>query len=317
MITRSPAWPLAAAVLLLPAAPGQEQHPAPTRQQFEVASLKPNNGCENGPRKGASLSPSPGRLELPCFTLAALIRFAYGTFADGASVNPQPLHMEGGPSWMQSEYYSLSAKADGPARTEMLAGPMLQALLEERFRLKSHREMREMPVYAMTLGKGGLRVQPLADGGCTALDLRNAAHRCRNPGEPGLKVCGIPYGSGPPEKGDMTNEVSGSMTQPAQRLSGSSRDRTVVDKTGITGTFTFRLQFVPDRTCRVRAAFAGWGGDSGDAAGPAIAANATPPPDFGPDLFVALQEQIGLKLSSDKGPVSFLIIDSAEKPTAN
>ena len=57
--------------------------------------------------------------------------------------------MECGPSWVRSEYYTLSEKADGPARTQMLAGPMLQILLEERFRLKTHREMREMPVYAI------------------------------------------------------------------------------------------------------------------------------------------------------------------------
>lgn len=314
MITRYAAWPLAAAILLLPAAPGQEQNPASTRPQFEVASLKPNNGCENRSRTGASLSPSPGRLELPCFTLAALLRFAYGTFADGATVNPEPLHMEGGPSWMQSEYYSLSAKADGPARTEMLAGPMLRALLEERFRLKSHREMREIPVYAMTLGKGGIRVQPLADGGCTVLDLRNAPPLPK-PGEPAPKVCGV-LTIRPTGKGDMTIEVSGSMTQLAQRLS-QFLDRTVVDKTGVPGTFNFHLQFVPDRNMPSQAAFAGREGDSGTAASPANAANATSPPDFGPDLFVAIQEQIGLKLSSDKGPVSFLIIDSAEKPTAN
>jgi len=221
--------------------------------------------------------------------------------------------MEGGPSWMQSEYYSLSAKADGPARTEMLAGPMLQTLLEERFRLKSHREMREIPVYAMTLGKGNLRVQP-AVGGCTALDLRNPP-TLPKPGEPAPRVCGV-LTIRPTGTVDMTIEVSGSMTQLAQRLS-QFLDRTVVDKTGVTGTFNFRLQFVPDRNMPGQAAFAGRGGYSGDAANPANAANAAPPPDFGPDLFVALQEQIGLKLSSDKGPVSFLVIDSAEKPTAN
>jgi uncharacterized protein (TIGR03435 family) len=238
---------------------------------------------------------------LPCFTLAALLRFAYGTFADGATVNPQPLHMEGGPSWMQSEYYSLSAKADGPARTEMLAGPMLQTLLEERFRLKIHREMREIPVYAMTLGKSGLRVRPLADGGCTPLDLRDPP-ALPKPGEPPPKVCGV-LTIRPTGKGDITIKVSGSMTQLAQRLS-QFLDRIVVDKTGVTGAFSFRLQFVPDRNIPGQAAFAGRGGNLGDAANSTNAANATPPPEFGPDLFVALQEQIGLKLSSDKGPVS-------------
>ena len=152
-------WPMAV-ILLLPAA----------RAQFEVASLKPNPGCENVPRSG-SLSPSPGRLEMPCVTLAGLLQTAFGTFADGVSINTQPLHMEGMPAWARSEYYSLSAKADGPASTEMLAGPILQAFLEERFRLTTHRETREMPVYSMIVGKGGLKVKPLGEDGCTALDL--------------------------------------------------------------------------------------------------------------------------------------------------
>ena len=120
--------------------------------RFEVASIKPNDGCENSPRFG-SLSPSPGRLELPCATLQSMIQQAYGTFADGATINPQLLRTEGGPPWMQSGHYSVSAKASGPARTEMLAGPMLRSLLEERFQLKTHRETREIPVYVMTAGR--------------------------------------------------------------------------------------------------------------------------------------------------------------------
>src|SRR5579872_1377085 len=115
-----------------PAVWGQEPH-------FEVASLKPNNGCENKPRRPGPFSPSPGRLEMPCVDLLNLIQAAFGTFGDGVSINTQPLHLEGEPSWIRSEHYSLSAKSDGPARTEMLAGPMLQALLKERFRLKAHR----------------------------------------------------------------------------------------------------------------------------------------------------------------------------------
>lgn len=162
--------PVVIGILNAPAIWNQPQSVAPARPQFEVASLKPNNGCENTPRSG-NLSPSPGRLEMPCVTLQSLIQSAFGTFGDGVSINAQPLRTEGGPSWMRSEHYSLSAKSDGVARTEMLAGPMLQALLEERFQLKTHRVMREVPVYAMTVGKGGLKVQTLAEGACTPIDL--------------------------------------------------------------------------------------------------------------------------------------------------
>ena len=64
----------------------------------------------------------------------------------------------------------------------MMDGPMLQVLLEERFRLKTHREMREMPVYAMTVGRGGLKLQPAAEGACTPIDLVHMVER--KPGDP-------------------------------------------------------------------------------------------------------------------------------------
>ncbi len=305
------AWSIAGVLLLLPALRSQEQPAVPARPHFELASLKPNNGCENTPRSG-NLSPSPGRLEMPCVDLLNLIQAAFGTFGDGVSINTQPLHMEGEPSWIRSEHYSLLAKADGPVRTETLAGPMLQALLEERFQLKTHREMREIPVYAMTVGKGGLKVQPLAEGACTPIDLTHPPSPPK-PGEPPPNLCGVMI-MGPTGKGDMMMEVRGStMAQFAQRLSGRV-DRNVVDKTHITGKFNFHLEFTPDTYIRGQALPAARGADVGDAANPGSPAPATDP---GRDLFVALQEQIGLKLSSGKGPVSFLIIDHVEKPAAN
>lgn len=303
--------PVVIGILNAPASWSQEQSGTPARPQFEVASVKPNNGCENAlrPRSG-NFSPSPGRLEMPCVDLLNLIQAAFGTFGDGVSVNTQPLHIEHGPKWMQSEHYSLSAKAAG-ARTEMLAGPMLQALLEERFRLKTHRETREIPVYAITAAKGRLKVQPLAEGACTAIDLTHPPPP-RKPGDPPPNLCGlmIVERTG---KGDMMIEVRGAtMTQFAQRLSGRV-DRTVVDKTGIPGKFNFHLEFTPDPNIPGQSVLPG-GGSPGNVANPSDPA---PPPDPGPNLFVALQEQIGLKLSSDKGPVSVLIIDHVEKPTAN
>jgi len=228
--------------------------------------------------------------------------------------NTQPLHMEGGPAWMQSEFYSLSAKAEGPARTELMAGPMLQALIEERFQLNAHRETREMPVYAMTVGKGGLKVDPLAEGACTPIDLTHPPPPPA-PGRPPPNLCGIMMMGFTPIV-DMTIEVRGAnMTQFAQRLSGRV-DRAVVDKTDVSSKlkFNFRLEFAPDPDMRGQAVPAGRGGDAGSVAG---SSNPAMPADPGPNLFVALQEQIGLKLSPDKGPVSFLIIDRVQKPTAN
>jgi uncharacterized protein (TIGR03435 family) len=240
---------------------------------------------------------------MPCVNLLNLLQAAYGTFGDGKTVNAQPLPIEGGPPWMYSERYSLSAKGDGPVRTEMLAGPMLQALLEERFQLKAHRETREMPVYAMTVNKGGLKVRPLAEGACTPIDLTHPPPPPA-PGGPPPNLCGLMI-MAPNPNGTMSIEVRGAtMTQLAQRLSGRL-DHTVVDKTGRAGMYNFRLEFAPDPAMRGQSM-------------PNGPTNPAPSPaDATPGLFVALQEQIGLKLSADKAPGSVLIIDHVEKPIAN
>ena len=118
----------------------------------------------------------------------------------------------------------------------------------------------------------------------------------------------------PTAKGALRLDLRGStMTQLALRLSRLA-DRTVVDKAAVPGQFNFHLEFTPDTGMR------GLGlpmGRDGDAGATGASNTAEPPADFGPGLFAALQEQIGLKLAPDKEPVSFLVIDHAEKPTAN
>jgi uncharacterized protein (TIGR03435 family) len=277
-----------AVALLASALRGQGQT-AP-RPQFEVASLKPNNGCEDAPPGPMNPNVSPGRLDLPCISLRGLIQAAYGTFGDGQTINPQPLPIDGLPQWAQSEYYSLEAKAEGPARPEVLSGPMLQAFLEERFQLKTHRETREMPVYALTIAKSGLKAPPLSEGGCIPLDLTQPPPPPIK-GQAPLRFCGaLMMGINP--KGTMTMEVWGvSLKQFAQRLSGRV-DRPVIDKTGTPGLYTFHLEFAPDV-----------GRVSADLEVPMI--------------FTALQEQLGLKLVPEKGLVEHLVIDHVEKPTAN
>jgi uncharacterized protein (TIGR03435 family) len=290
--------PIAVLPALLSVARGQGQ---PARPQFEVASLKPNPGCENTFR-GGNISPSPGRLEMPCSTLAGLIQSAYGTFADGVTIDPQPLHMEGGPSWMRSERFTVSARSDGPVRAETLAGPMLQVLLEERFGLKTHREMREIPIYAMTVAKRGLKVKRQPDNSCTPMDLSHLPPPPK-PGESVPNLCGIMMIENSP-KGDRTIDVrSSTMKQFAQRLSQTS-DRTVLDQTNVPGIFHFRFEFTPDTPA------AGRGGDAGNGAN-------DPTADPGPSIFAALELQLVLKLTPAKGPVSFLIVDYAERPSAN
>ena len=297
---------------LIPAwiAIAQAKAPPPS---FEVASIKPNPGCENKPTKSLHVfSPSPDLLEMPCVNLKSLIQTAYGTFVDGVSINPQPLHMEGELPWMSKVYYSLSAKAFGPESTEMLAGPMLQMLLQDHFRLKTHRVMQEMQVYGMTAGTRGLKVRPLAKDACTPIDLRHPPAPTR-PGGPLPNVCGI-MTIRPTESGEMMIDVRGStMGQFAQRLSQFA-DGTVVDNTNVVGRFNFHLEFAPARGMPGQDLPSGHAGDVGNAAN---VNTPLPPPAPGPSLFVALREQIGLKLSSEKGLISVLVIDHVEKPAEN
>src|SRR5215475_4376056 len=162
------------------ASPKQTSQSQATRQpadtpKWEAVSIKPcapagtgGRGGGRGPAPGGRLTFSPGRLNLTCTTVARLISQAYLTRPDGTR-NPQ-IAMEGGPAWINSDQYEINAKAEGTPSDEMMRGRMLQFLLEDRFRLKAHSETRDVPVYALTVLKGGLTLQRLEDGSCDPRD---------------------------------------------------------------------------------------------------------------------------------------------------
>lgn len=158
---------------------------------------------------------SPGRLTIPCNTLAALIDTAFFLFADGHRKQAAPPArfdpVSGGPAWLRTDHWQINAKAEGAPGQEMMRGPMLQALLEERFKLKVHRETREVPVYALTVGKGGIKLQPFK-GSCAPADPAR-------PPEPGRTYCRSPL---PERRGsNMTmGFVATSVDQFAKTLNG-------------------------------------------------------------------------------------------------
>jgi uncharacterized protein (TIGR03435 family) len=130
-----------------------------------------------------------------CVTLASLVQTAYGTFADGHSLNPRVLRIVDGPGWMDSEVYAIEAKAAKenatPPMAEM-AGPMLQALLESRFKLKLHRDSREFPIYALTVAKGGHKLEQTKEGSCTPLSaILSHPPSPPGPGEAPPVICGL------------------------------------------------------------------------------------------------------------------------------
>ncbi len=262
----------------------------PDRPTFEVASIKPCEGNTGG-RSGAVL-PSPGRLNLNCPTVAQLIRQAYVYFANGRFGSPS-LQISGGPPWINTTRYTINAKADSNPRLEIMNGPMLQTLLEDRFRLTIHRETREVPVYALEVAKSGIKLRPVAQGSCVPLEMDEALTP-RAPGQRHPDFCGTGVIN---RKGAKVTLQEHAMTldEFSDRLRLVS-DRPIVNKTATAGMFDFHLEFVSDEA----------------------ATGITPPDDAsGPLMFTAIQEQLGLKLEPTRGPGEFLVIDHVEKPDAN
>jgi len=276
--------------------------------QFEVASIKPNKSGDGRVMMG--IQPG-GRLTATNVTLRLLIRNAYQL---------QDFQITGGPSWLAEDHFDIVAKAPegeatgDPFRAAQTGQPsrgqlMIRSLLAERFKLVVHNETKEMPIYALIVarsdGKLGPQLKP-SEVDCAAL---MAAGRGRGPlpppGPPGPSgpggpppPCGIRIGMG-------NMGVGGSpMSQVANSLSIFA-GRIVVDKTGLAGNYDFTLTWTPDQL------------PQRPPGAPEPLVNGVPIDPNGPSLFTAVQEQLGLKLDSQRGPVTVLVIDRAERPTEN
>ncbi len=178
---------------------------------------------------------------------------------------------------------------------------MLQALLAERFQLVIHRETKELPMFALVLarkdGKLGPKLVP-HEGECTPPDPTKPPPP-REPGEPFAMGCG---GMGIGLRGLTAVGVPvGNLVPMLSRILGT----TVVDKTGLTNKFDISAEWAPDENQAAALLPPG-------APPPATASDSA-----GPSIFTAMQEQLGLKLESQKGPVEILVIDRVEKPSEN
>src|SRR5581483_5569747 len=125
--------------------------------KWEAVSVKPC--APNSPSHG---SVSPGRLTLECQNVWFLVQSAYLLWAkNGAPAFPGAINIpiDGGPAWIKSAQYTITGKAEDAVKPGVMQGPMLQALLEDRFKLRLHWETREIPAYALTVAKSGARLQ--------------------------------------------------------------------------------------------------------------------------------------------------------------
>jgi uncharacterized protein (TIGR03435 family) len=201
------------------------------------------------------------------------------------------MEVVGGPRWLDSDRYDISAKAEGGASAPQMA-PMLQALLEDRFQVRVHVGSQDGSVYTLTVLKDNPKLQRTKEGSCAPMNLANISGPAVKPGESRPRQCG----SGRREPGDGTTFVTDwygmTMAGFAGRFLSPLLDRPVIDKTGLTEQYDIHLEFVPDTP--------------------------QPPPDStGPSIFTALETQLGLKLSATKAAVDVIVVDRAEKPSEN
>jgi uncharacterized protein (TIGR03435 family) len=240
-----------AAILLVNGRSAQAQAPAPppATLKFEVASVKPSQPGVNA----GGIRPAPGgeRYVATNLTLKQLIAVAYRISGDRVA----------GPEWIDNNHYDMNAKAERSSTLEELH-IMLQSLLTERFKLQLHHENKELPVYALVVDKGGIKIQP---------------HNGKSAGDPWIEpVWNFPQ---------VTMHARfAPMDFFAWRLS-QNLDRPLVDETQLTGGYDFDLAFTKELPPDLP---------------PDATFNGMPIDRSGPTIFDAVRQQLGLKLESRK-----------------
>jgi uncharacterized protein (TIGR03435 family) len=283
---------VAIALVVIAAPRGAAQQPT-----FEAASIRPNTTpVVVADDQEISISPG-GSLRVVNMPLRFLITFAY---------QMQGFQLDGGPDWVASDRFDIIGRAGQALPPRRPGGPdpirlMLQALLEDRFKLALRKETRQMPIYELVLarrdGKPAPQLRP-AQADCAALEAALAAGTPPPPPPPtgpgcgsGGRLGGLRFGGQP-------------LTAFAALLSRLVQ-RVVVDRTGLPGNWELELTF------------------SSDPSQLSLPPGVPPPPAApnadpnGPSLFTALEEQLGLKLQPARGPVEVHVIDRVDRPTEN
>jgi uncharacterized protein (TIGR03435 family) len=298
---------LAATSMPLAAQPAAGQTAAAANQPaFDVASVKPNKSgnppTTNFPLgPGDVFNPNGGYFAATNLPFVTYLFFAYKIMGNEAKfVLPQL------PDWANTDRFDIQARAEGnPGKDEMRL--MMRSLLAERFKLSIHKETRQVPVFALVLIKPGklgphLQIHP-PDAPCSLKQIRSAAE---------LKTVdgGFPAtcnGLFPLPASDRVHQRVGSQNVTVGFLANAMSSmadlgRPLVDRTGITGTVDFVLEWAPDR----RASAQPGGGTSSQSDLPS-----------GPSFPEALKEQLGIKLESEKASMDVLVIDHVERPSEN
>jgi len=262
------------------AASPQDVGPTPSAA-FEAASVKRNTSGDTRLR----FETPPGRLTAINAPLRFLIRQAYRV--------PEA-RIVGGPSWLDTDRFDIVATAQSGTSGDAVR-EMLRALLNERFGLALHMETREMPIYELKVARPEGRLGP---------NLRRSSTDCT--GRPSTIVagqvqCGILVSQGP---GSASLRGGAATLANFVRLFGDFLDRTLTDRTGLTGQFDLELQFAAPRSATPGAVGSG---------GLTAAAN----PDDVASVFTAVREQLGLMLESRRGQAEIWVVDAASTPSVD
>ncbi|HEY2845174.1 MAG TPA: TIGR03435 family protein [Bryobacteraceae bacterium] len=226
----------------------------PSAPKFEVASIKLHQDLA----RTVGIAISGTRVTVSAMSVSNLVGYAYDL---------KSYQVSGGPNWAASDRWDIDARGEGDsALTRDLVRKMIEALLADRFHLQLRRENRQVPVYALVVaGKAGPKLKASAPDAASVLTMG----------------------------GNRTIQIKttkGNIEQLVGQLS-TNLDRPVLDKTGLTGSYDYQLEWAPSN---------------------AAAADLD-----APSIFTAVQEQLGLKLESATAPIEILVIDRVEKPSEN
>jgi uncharacterized protein (TIGR03435 family) len=256
---------------------------------YVSASIKPNQSDKNMVR----LLFTPDGFSATGITLQTLIREAYGV---------QDNQISGAPDWVNTQRYDIEAKRDksvanelralGPDQGKLVMQGMLQSLLADRFKLTLHLANKDLQQYSLVVAENGPKLQQSKPEDTYPNEIKGPDGH----GHPGLMQMDIGMGR---------LRAQGLSTSALASLLSRQLGSTVLDKTGLTGSYDFTLQWKPDAN-EIAVANGMQGTD-----------NPPPPEASGPSIFSAVQEQLGLELKSQTGPVGILVIDHVEMPSEN
>ena len=259
-----------------------------TRPEFEVASVKPAQPSTDG-RMMVRMGGDPGRVTFTNVSLKDLVRRAY---------NVKDYQISG-PDWIGSTRFDVTA-THPPGTPRETVNLMMQALLQDRFKMVVHIEKKVLPAYALTEAKGGFKLTPVAE---------EPPPAAANPGSSG-------GGRGMMKMGRGHFEAKGVAISNFADMLLNWVGRPVVDTTGIKGLYDFTLDFTPDENSLLGQRMMAEGRPL--AGGPEFRPEVKEGAAEAPSIFAALQEKLGLKLEARKEPVDIVVIDRVEKvPTEN